>query len=266
MHIHFLDPYRASSSLIHLLDPRVKLVLTLLFIITTALVPPGSWAVFILLYALILAVEVLSELGVLYVFKRSLLAIPFVIAAIPIIFTTSEGEAVSIIISSFTVQISLTGLERFFSILLKSWISIQAAIVLAASTPFPDLLVAMRAIHIPRMIVAIFGLMWRYLFILADEALRLHRARESRSGHPDVPQGKVGGSVVWRAQVTGKMVGSLFIRAFERSDRIYNAMLSRGYDGEIRTLPLSPMTPAEWLILFVGMLLMMLLLTLGLLL
>jgi cobalt/nickel transport system permease protein len=263
MHIHFLDPYRSRASLIHALDARVKLVLALAFIITTALVPPGSWAVYILLYALILAIEVLSELGVGYVFKRSLLAIPFVLAALPIIFTTSGGDVVSFTIGSFTIQISLLGLERFISILLKSWISIQAAIVLAASTPFPDLLVAMRAIYIPRMIVAVFGLMWRYLFILADEALRLHRARESRSGHPDVTQGKVGGSVYWRAQVTGKMVGSLFIRALERSDRIYNAMVSRGYDGETRTLPLSPMTIGGWLILFTGIVLLILLLTLA---
>ena len=266
MHIHFLDPYRSRASLIHALDARVKLVLALAFIITTALVPPGSWAVYILLYALILAIEVLSELGVGYVFKRSLLAIPFVLAAFPIIFTTSGGELVNFAIGSFTIQISLLGLERFISILLKSWISIQAAIVLAASTPFPDLLVAMRAIYIPRMIVAVFGLMWRYLFILADEALRLHRARESRSGHPDAPQGKVGGTVYWRAQVTGKMVGSLFIRAFERSDRIYNAMVSRGYDGETRTLPLSPMTAGGWLTLFVGIVLLVLLLTLAILL
>ena len=82
------------------------------------------------------------------------------------------------------VDLTITGpgLERFISILLKSWISVQMAIVLAASTPFPDLLLAMRAIRVPALLVAIFGLMWRYLFVLADEALRLLRARSARSG------------------------------------------------------------------------------------
>ena len=74
------------------------------------------------------------------------------------------------------------GLERFVSIAIKSWLSVQAAIVLASSTSFPDLLVAMRALHVPQLLVSIFGLMWRYMFVLVDEATRLLRARASRSG------------------------------------------------------------------------------------
>ena len=58
----------------------------------------------------------------------------------------------------------------------------RLAIVLAAATPFPELLSAMRALRVPRLLVAIFGLMWRYLFVLADEAVRLIRARQARSG------------------------------------------------------------------------------------
>ncbi len=129
-------------------------------------------------------------------------------------------------------------MERFISIALKSWISVQAAILLATTTTFPDLMLAMRAIRIPRLLVAIFGLMWRYLFVLADEAIRLMRARQARSGHADQPGLKPGGSLAWRARVTGGMAGNLFLRAFERSDRIYMAMLARGYDGEMRSEPL----------------------------
>ena len=92
----------------------------------------------------------------------------------------------------------------------KSWLSVQAAIVLAACTPFPDLLQAMRAVRVPRLLVAMFGLMWRYLFVLADEALRLMRARSARSGvleagrAPGVSRpggrgrGKGGSSGTWR--------------------------------------------------------------------
>jgi cobalt/nickel transport system permease protein len=146
-----------------------------------------------------------------------------------------------------------SGLAQFISIALKSWISVQAAIVLAASTPFPELLMAMRAVKVPRLLVAIFGLMWRYLFVLADEALRLMRARAARSGHADLPATKPGGSITWRARVTGQMAGSLFIRALERSDRIYMAMVSRGYDGEVRTLHLPVIKPTHWLILITSL-------------
>ena len=249
MHVHFLDPYQAKESPVHRLDPRIKLVLTLAFIITTSLVPPGTWPVYVLLLALILSVEVLSELGIRFVFKRSLLAVPFMLAALPIIFTAPGPELASIELGPLAISISQAGMERFISIALKSWISIQAAVVLAASTPFPAILVAMRAIRLPRLIVSIFGLMWRYLFVLVDEAIRLNRARASRSGHPRESKGKVGGTLIWRARVTGGMVGSLFLRALERSDRIYMAMVSRGYDGEVRTLPRNGLSLVDWTVL-----------------
>ena len=90
--------------------------------------------------------------------------------------------------------------------MLKSWLSAQAAIVLAATTSFPDLLLAMRVFHVPRLLVAVVGLMWRYLFVLVDEALRLIRARDARSSGP-------GGSLPWRAQGDGAHGGKpLFAR------------------------------------------------------
>jgi len=249
MHIHFLDPYKHSASLIHDLDPRVKLVLALAFILTAALTPIGAWPVYILLFALILSVEIMSELGVGFVLKRSLIAIPFVLAALPVIFTLEGHSLLALSLGAWTFNIYQPGLERFISIALKSWISVQAAIVLATATPFPDLLIAMRAIKIPRLLVAIVGLMWRYLFVFADEALRLIRARAARSGHSDRPELKSGGSLWWRARIAGGMAGSLFLRAFERSDRIYTAMLARGYDGEVRAAPIPRLTPINWLVL-----------------
>jgi cobalt/nickel transport system permease protein len=114
-------------------------------------------------------------------------------------------------------------------------LSVQAAILLSATTSFPDLLVAMRAVHIPRLLVAILAMMWRYLFVLSDEALRLMRARESRSAS-DGLNGRPGGSLAWRGKVTGGMAGSLFVRSLERGERIHAAMNARGYNGEVRTL------------------------------
>ncbi len=238
MHVHFLDPYRARESAVHRLDPRVKLVLAIGFILTAAFTPVGAWPVYILLFSVVLSVEILSRVGVVYVLKRALLAFPFVLAALPVIFTTSGQEIFKLPVGDLPLNITAAGLERFTSIALKSWLSVQAAIVLASSTTFPELLVAMRAVKTPRLLVAIFGLMWRYLFVLVDEALRLMRARTARSGHSDQPELKPGGDFMWRAKVTGGMAGSLFLRAFERSDRIYMAMISRGYDGEVRAGPI----------------------------
>jgi cobalt/nickel transport system permease protein len=263
MHVHFLDPYQPRSSLIHTLDARVKFILALALILTSALIPTGAWPIYILLFALVVSIEVLSELGVAYVLKRSLLALPFVLAAIPLVVTLPGTPLLTLKLGSWIQAVSQPGVERFLSIALKSWISVQVAVVLAASTPFPDLLMAMRAVRLPRLLVAVVGLMWRYLFVLVDEVLRLLRARAARSGHSNQPGLKPGGSVVWRARVAGGMAGNLFLRAIERSDRIYMAMVSRGYDGEVRSLPLPALRPAHWVVLGLSLFLLASLLGLG---
>jgi cobalt/nickel transport system permease protein len=252
MHVHFLDPYQDGHSPIHRMDARVKLVLVVAFILTTALTPPGAWPVYILLAALAFAVELLSELGLGFYFKRALLALPFVLAALPVLFTVPGPALVHL---PFGLVISGPGLARFFSVALKSWISVQMAVMLASTTPFPEILAAMRALRLPKLLVAIIGLMWRYLFVMVDEAMRMMRARQARSGEMDAAPGGsgAGGSVMWRARVTGGMAGSLFLRSLERSDRIYNAMLSRGYDGETRLLPHPGISPGGWLALGGGL-------------
>jgi cobalt/nickel transport system permease protein len=240
-----------------MLDARVKFVLALAFILTIALLPMGAWAVYILVFALILSLEIISLLGVANVLKRSALAIPFMLAALPIIFTTPGNPLFNLPLGW---TISADGAARFGSIAVKSWLSVQVAILLAAATPFPSLLVAMRAIHIPQLLVAMVGLMWRYLFVLADEALRLLRARAARSGESGQAGLKAGGSIPWRAGVAGGMAGNLFLRGIERSDRIYTAMLARGYDGETRSLPLPPISTISWITLASGLFVFILLL------
>ena len=250
MHISFVDPFHVGHSVLHQLDARIKLALAVAFILTVALMPVGAWSGYILLFAIILAVAIISEMGTLFAVKRAFIVLPFVLSALPIIFTTEGTLWFSFTLGPWDLVASAQGAARFVSILLKSWISVQAGILLAAATPFPQLLMAMRAAHIPRLLVGIFGLMWRYMFLLADEAMRLMRARESRSGSPN---GGGGGSIAWRARVTGSMAGSLFLRGYERSERIYSAMLARGYDGEIRTLPLPALTARQWARLLAGL-------------
>lgn len=182
MHVHFLDPYHYGHSPLHRLDPRVKLVLALAFILTASLTPVGAWAAYILLLALVLSVEMLSELGIRYVLKRAFLATPFVLAALPLLLTVPGTPIATFTLGAWTFTMTLQGAERVLSIAFKSWGSIQMAIVLAATTSFPELLSAMRALRIPKLLVAIFGLMWRYMFVLVDEAMRLMRARAARSG------------------------------------------------------------------------------------
>jgi cobalt/nickel transport system permease protein len=94
--------------------------------------------------------------------------------------------------------------------------------------------------------VAIISFMYRDLGVLGDEARRMSRARASRSAHAE---GRGGGSLLWRAKVTGSMVGSLFLRSYERGERIYAAMQARGFEGEVRHLHGRPISAMEYVAL-----------------
>lgn len=242
-------PPQPLSSPLHRLDARVKLALALAYILTTALAPQGAWAVYVLLWALITAAAVLSELGVGWVYRRSLIALPFALAALPLVFSLPGPAWFSLRLGSLSLTASLPGAERAASILLKVWLSVQAGILLSATTRQTALLAAMRALKLPRLLVAVMGLMWRYLDLMLAEARRLLRARASRSARSAQPGLKTGGTVTWRAKVTGGMAGSLMLRSLERSERVYQAMLARGYDGEAREAQHRPLAAAErWLL------------------
>lgn len=242
MHVDPFDSYRAGNSLIHELDPRSKLLFTLAFIISTTLLPDGAWLSLALAFMTVLGISLVARLPLSYAIKRSLLALPFTLAALTVVFVVPGQPLLTMSIGSWTLRPTDAGLIRFVSIVSRSLISVQMAILLTATTPFPDLLHAMRHIHVPRSLVAIISFMLRYLFVLVDEALRLLRARSARSAGEHPTRG-----ILWQAQIAGHMAGQLFVRSFERSDRIYDAMLARGYTGYLYTLHTHIIQRRDWL-------------------
>jgi cobalt/nickel transport system permease protein len=181
MHVDAFDHFHHKHSPVHNLDPRIKVLVTVAFILSNALLPDGSWPAFALAWLVLLAANDQADLGLAYTFKRSFVALPFALVAVSAIF-------------------SLTTVIAF---------------------------------------------LFRYLFILTDEVFRILRARESRSA--GLPGQIGGGSLIWRARITGSMAGQLFLRSYDRSDRIYHAMISRGYAGHLRTL--NPHVMLPWLVL-----------------
>jgi cobalt/nickel transport system permease protein len=162
-----------------------------------------------------------------------------------VVFSTPGQSVLTVPVLGRELNVTSHGLTRFGSMLLKSWLSVQMAVVLTASTRFPDLLRAMRDVGLPKVMVSVAGFAYRYIFVIADEVLRMMRARAARSG---AGEERSGGSVFWRAQVTGGMAGSLFLRSIERSERVYDAMVARGYDGEVRALRPPALEPWDVLV------------------
>ncbi|MFO7170516.1 MAG: cobalt ECF transporter T component CbiQ, partial [Chloroflexota bacterium] len=183
-------------------------------------------------------------LGPGYTLRRSFIALPFALAAVTVIFALPGRPLFAVDIGPWRLFASDAGLVRFASIVLRSWLSVQAAILLVAATRFPDLMHALRHLRVPQLLVAIISFMYRYLDVLTDEVARLLRAREARSA--SVPGQPAGGTLLWRARVAGNMAGQLFLRSYERSDRVYSAMLARGFTGTFRTLNQHVMRARDW--------------------
>jgi cobalt/nickel transport system permease protein len=234
MHFDAFDRYHEKDSFLHRLDPRVKAVVAIIFIVSNALLPDGAWFAFVFGWLLVLASNLLSKLGLGYTLKRSIIALPFALIAVTVLFSIPGEPLTTLRILRWEWVITDAGLLRFVSILIRSWLSVQMAILLVAVTRFPDLIHALEHLRVPAVLTTIIAFLYRYLFVLTDEVFRLLRARESRSAA--APGSRSGGGVVWRAKVAGNMAGQLFLRSYERSDRIYNAMIARGYAGHLYTL------------------------------
>jgi cobalt/nickel transport system permease protein len=213
------------------------------FILAVSLLPIGGYAALVVAFAGVVTMAVLARLGPLMPARRALLAAPFLLAALPIVFTNPGLPIGAIDLGLVRLNVSGDGLRLFTTIALKSWISVQAALLLAFTTPFHDLVDALRALRLPKLMVSIISFMYRYLGVLGDEGSRLLRARASRSAA--LAERRAGGSLRWRASVTGAMVGSLFLRSYERSERIYAAMQARGFEGQLRHIHAPPLSRAQ---------------------
>lgn len=247
MNANTFDRYLARSSAVHRLDPRVKVVVALAFILSVALLPDAAWVAYGVAFALVMAATVAAHLTPWLVVRRSLVGLPFLLAAVTILFI--PGRAIWT--GPWGLEVTDAGLIRFAGILFRSLISLQAAVWLTATTRFPDILHALRHLKVPAIIVSIIAFMYRYLFVLVEEVERLMRARAARSAR--LPGVRGGGTLGWRAAVAGHMAGQLFVRSLDRSDRVYNAMLARGYRGELLTLAPHAMRPRDWGVLALGL-------------
>jgi cobalt/nickel transport system permease protein len=225
----FLDRYRDAGTFVHRLDPRVKFLAVLVFIIGVALTQPPAWWAYGVFFILVTALALASRTSPGYLLKRSLIVEPFVFFVAVFVPFFRQGEVLAAVnLGSWHISIYREGTLIFFGIMIKAWLSIVALILLSATTRLPDLLRGLERLHLPRVMVMILSFMYRYIFVLVEEVGRLRTARDSR--------GYGGGTRRHRIRTVGMMVGTLFIRSYERGERIYHAMLSRGYDGRLRSL------------------------------
>ena len=226
-------------------------MLAVAVILAIALLPVGSYLALAVVLIALTAGSLVARLGPLRLVRGAFVAAPFMLVAVPLVFVRTGDPLGSVDLGPLNLTFSGEGLRIFTTIALKSWLSVQVALLLTFTTPFHDLLDALRELRLPRILVAIIGFMYRYLAVLGEEAQRLMRARAARSAVAEGVAG--GGTIAWRARVTGNMVGSLFLRSYERSERIYAAMQARGFEGTFRHMELRPIRRVEWVALGIGL-------------
>jgi cobalt/nickel transport system permease protein len=232
----FIDQYSNLDSLIHKLDPRTKLVATIAFILAVVITPVTEWPAFVGYFLFVSVLILVSRLPLLYVLKRVLLIIPFVLLiGVFNIFRTGEPLA-TMHLWHWQLSITHEGLLVFENVSAKAIISSLALILLSSTTSFTNLLRGLQTLRMPKVLVMTLSFAYRYIFVLIDEAMRMWRARESRN---------FGGRWIWQIRTIGNMIGTLFIRSYERGERVYAAMLSRGYEGQVRGIDPLSFTPVD---------------------
>jgi cobalt/nickel transport system permease protein len=230
-HAHPLHLERDSP--VHRLAPEVKILAVLLFTIIVVITPRTEFAAFAGYALLLAAVAGLARVPVPWLAKRATIELPFVLLALWLPFA-GHGERVAWL----GMSLSVDGLYGAWNIFAKGTLGVLASLLLAASTTMRDLILGLDRLRCPQVFTQIATFMLRYLDVLADDARRMRIARLSRGYDP---------RFLWQVKAFAVGVGSLFLRAYERGERVYLAMVSRGYTGRLPRLETGPAPAAQWI-------------------
>ena len=230
----FIDRYSKLESPVHKRDARAKTIALLAIIVVCVTTPPRAWFAFCIYAALVVVIAVASRVPFRYLLTRVLIVVPFIaVVAIFMPFVHRGGPSVH----WGWLTVSSDGLLILWNVTAKSTISVACLILLTSTTPFTELMSGFERMHVPRFFTTVTSFMYRYIFIIVDEAERMKRARDSRNYH---------GRWLWQAKVVGYMIASLFLRSQERAERVYQAMCARGFDGTFPVRELHKMTASDY--------------------
>ena len=213
-----------GHSVVHRAPAHVKLLVLVGFMLVVV-ATPRDWHTAFALYAVaLLAVVGASRVPPVYLAKRMAIEVPFVLFAVLVPFV-AQGPQVEVQVLGLGVSLSEPGLVAAGGLLMKGTLGVLASLTLAATTEPEDVLRGLQRLRMPDLIVQIMGFMIRYLDVVTGEMGRMLVAMRSRGCDPRSPRH-------WPA--LARSLGALFIRSYERGERVHLAMLSRGYTG---TLP-----------------------------
>jgi cobalt/nickel transport system permease protein len=226
------------SSRVHAVDARAKILGFIGFTVVVVTTPPRPAWPFVLYAALLAFVAALARLSPARVGRRALVVVPFVLmVAIFLPFFHRSGV---VAFSYGPLQVTDEGLLVLWNAGAKALLGVLSMIVLTSTTTFSELVEGFERLRAPKVLVLTVSFMHRYGYLFLEESRRMQRAMASRNFRAR-----------WLGNVPtlGHMLGSLFLRSYNRGERVYVAMMSRGYEGTIRLERGEPFRAADALFL-----------------
>ena len=226
--------YVHEHSVVHRMAPQAKLVAALGMVVCVAITPRQAVWAFAIYAVVLLALMRIGGLTARFVGTRLVVEIPFVLATLLFPFLAG-GPTVTVL----GIELSKAGLWDMWNIVAKATLGLMTSIVLAGTTQIPKMLAGFDALHVPRVITAIMGFMIRYLDVVLGEFRRMRVAMQSRAYAPR-----------WIGHIRpyAQSAGTIFVRSYERGERVYLAMASRGYTGHMPPATVGAAPPVEWVV------------------
>ena len=230
-HTHTL--YVHEHSPVHRLPPETKVLSAFLFVAVVAVTPREAIWAFGAYAVMVAGLVGFSRVPVRFVLSRLIAIAPFVVFALflPFIGVGKDTDLLGISLSG-------EGIWAMWNILAKATLGATASILLAATTEVPEIVKGFGRLRVPPVITGIASFMIRYLEVIAGELARMRIAMTARGYDPR-----------WLSQARpiAASAGTLFVRSYERGERVYDAMLSRGYNGVMPALDTRAATNREWI-------------------
>lgn len=202
----FIDTYADLNTPLHKLNAKIKVIFLLIFLLFIIFSPIRYIALFLLYGLAVIVLIYLSKVPLRFIFKRVIEIAPF------------------IIIISVSTLFKKRDYILFLNCTVKAVLAIVLILVVSSTTKFTHLLQALKQLKIPHLFIHLLSFMYRYSFLLEDQFLKGRRAYESRNINNKNNLKKV--------KILSNILGTIFIRTYERAERLYLAMCSRGYDNE----------------------------------
>jgi cobalt/nickel transport system permease protein len=229
-HSHAL--YVHEHSAVHRMAPEAKLVAAIGVVVSIAVTPREAIWAFGIYAAMIVSIAVLSRIRLSFIVVRLLAVAPFVLFAFFIPFVAT-GETIEV---GF-LELSVDGLWGAWNILIKAVLGASVSIVLTATTEVPAIIRGLRVMHVPALFVSIATFMIRYLELITDELRRMRVGMTARGYDP---------RWLTQARPIAASAGALFVRTYERGERVHAAMVARGFTGEMPTFEQPTIAGSQW--------------------